>query len=125
MLLAQSPAGMKMQFGVGFVPMDCIDGVVTENVFPMSYRWPSYDPKKKALSLTMAPPRLTPNCSRVLPTLPAGGVLKKLRASMTPSRPKANAVPCSVLVPDFIPTLTMAPGFQPYSAGGFCCRLNS
>src|ERR1700722_18102589 len=30
-----------------------------------------------------------------------------------------------VLVPDFKPTFTIAPGFQPYSAEGFCSVLNS
>src|ERR1700682_972887 len=30
-----------------------------------------------------------------------------------------------VLVPDLMPTLTTAPGFQPYSARGFCWVLNS
>ena len=46
--------------------------------------------------------------------------MKGFVASSAESRPKALAVPCKVLVPDFKPTLTIAPGFQPYSAVGFC-----
>src|SRR5215831_1326400 len=82
----------------------------------------------------IGPPNEPPNCSSERGFFGAGdwlnahgllAQLKKLRASIAPSRPKANAVPCRLLVPDLRPTLTTAPGFQPYSAGGFSWMLNS
>src|ERR1700693_1613378 len=123
-LSAQSPAKPNEQ--VPFGVMCTIEGlVIPPNELPTLYRWPSYAPKKNALFLIIGPPRLPPNCSRVRVNFVFGASLKKFRASITPSRPKPNAVPCSLLVPDFRPTLTTAPGFHPYSAGGFCCKLNS
>src|SRR5262249_18728072 len=73
----------------------------------------------------MAPPKLPPNCSSSTGTFGVPDVSKKFRASQALLRPYAYAVPCTAFVPDFTPTLTIAPGFQPYSAPGFCCVLNS
>src|ERR1700674_647379 len=103
-LPAQSPETRpEVQLGVAGAGIATIDGLVTPpNWLPTSYRCPSYDPKKKALSLMIGPPTDPPNCSRVRGFFGLGNCLKahgllaqlkKLRASIAPSRPKANAVP--------------------------------
>src|SRR6266699_2660632 len=115
-------------------------GTPEPNALPMKERMPSYPAKKKSLSFTIGPPTTPPNCFNCVGSLshdagsdgldtqfplPSGPGLKILRASKESSRPNAYAAPCRLLVPERIPTLTTAPGFQPYSAFGFSSRLNS
>src|SRR5271169_5057961 len=75
MLFAQSPVARKRQLPA--VGIETIDGLVMPpNEFPTSYIWPSKAPKKKTLSLTIAPPTLPPYCSSVVASLGLGAMLK-------------------------------------------------
>ena len=64
----------------------------------------------------MGPPRFAPNWLRVKRDFPAGGWLKKLRASKRSLRRNSKASPWKAFVPERVAMLTIAPELRPYSA---------
>ena len=83
---------------------------------PPFSRWPSYATKKNVLSATIGPPSEAPNWWLRNSFLGAGAALKKFREPSASSRKYSKADPCSLLPPDRVTMLTMAPALRPYSA---------
>src|SRR5579864_7358539 len=73
----------------------------------------SQDVKKKVRSFLMGPPTAKPYWFR---RVVGRSEAKKFRAFSLSLRKNSHAAPCSWLVPDFVTTLVMAPGFLPNSA---------
>src|SRR4026207_141310 len=83
--------------------------------------------KKDAWAWVGGPPTLPPYWFCLLSGLAAlARFEKKSIESIAWFRKYSYAVPCTLLVPDFVETLTAAPGDRPYSAAyGLVTTLNS
>ena len=90
---------------------------LTTTGFERSDLWPSYAPKKNALSLTMRPPMVPPNWliwpgGRGRPWARRFGFI----ALSDSSRKYSNALPVKRFDPDFVTTLITPPAARPNSA---------